>query len=302
MVDGTNAGGDPGIDAPRPDIGPDPMDELARLRDEARTDDPARRARALARLAVNLQGRQRPTEALDAIDEAQTAFFASGDSQGEILCDRLAARLLLALSRPLDASKRLAAARRKLLDGQSDPAELASCEQQLATVLHTLGRDRDVVSLLESARELFTKADLRRDAGVCDNDLGVLRAKAGDRRVALDHFADARESFGDASRDVAVVAFNEAVVLWDEGRLEDAITKVREARAGFVAAEVELEVAWCDQNLGVLLASAGQLKEAASRLVGAQDRYRAAEHWTAVAWCDANLAIVIDAIDGDGAR
>ena len=141
MVDGTSAGGDPGIDAPLPDIGPDPMDELARLRDEARTDDPARRARALARLAVNLQGRQRPTEALDAIDEAQTAFFASGDSQGEILCDRLAARLLLALSRPLDASKRLAAARRKLLDGQSDPAELASCEQQLATVLHTLGRD-----------------------------------------------------------------------------------------------------------------------------------------------------------------
>ena len=194
MVDGTSAGGDPGIDAPLPDIGPDPMDELARLRDEARTDDPARRARALARLAVNLQGRQRPTEALDAIDEAQTAFFASGDSQGEILCDRLAARLLLALERPLDASKRLAAARRKLLDGQSDPAELASCEQQLATVLHTLGRDRDVVSLLESARELFTKADQRRDAGVCDNDLGVLRAKAGDRRAALDHFADARES------------------------------------------------------------------------------------------------------------
>ena len=29
--------------------------------------------------------------------------------------------------------------------------------------------------------------------------------------------------FGDAGRDVAVVAFNEAVVLWDEGRLEDAI-------------------------------------------------------------------------------
>ena len=169
-------------------------------------------------------------------------------------------------------------------------------------MLHTLGRDRDVVSLLESARELFTKADQRRDAGVCDNDLGVLRAKAGDRRVALDHFADARESFGDAGRDIAVVAFNEAIVLWDEGRLEDAITKVREARAGFVAAEVELEVAWCDQNLGVLLASAGQLKEAASRLVGAQDRYRAAEHWTAVAWCDANRAIVIDAIDGDGAR
>ena len=81
------------------------------------------------------------------------------------------------------------------------------------------------MSLLESARELFTKADLRRDAGVCDNDLGVLRAKAGDRRVALDHFADARESFGDAGRDVAVVAFNEAFVLWDEGRLEDAISE-----------------------------------------------------------------------------
>ena len=102
------------------------------------------------------------------------------------------ARLLLALGRPLDASKRLAVARRKLLDGQSDPAELASCEQQLAAVLHSLGRDRDVVTLLVSARELFTKADRLRDAGVCDNDLGVLRAKAGELDVALDHFADAR--------------------------------------------------------------------------------------------------------------
>ncbi len=169
----------------------DALDELAALRDEARTDDPARRARALARLAVGLQGRHQPNEALEAINEAREAFFASGDSQGEILCDRLAARLLLALGRPLDASKRLAAARRKLLDGQSDPAELASCEQQLAAVLHSLGRDRDVVTLLVSARELFTKADQLRDAGVCDNDLGVLRAKAGELDAALDHFADA---------------------------------------------------------------------------------------------------------------
>ena len=300
MEDGTSAGADQGPDA-LPEAGPDVLDELARLRDEARTEDPARRARALARLAVNLQDRQRPTEALEAIDEARSAFFASGDSQGEILCDRLAARLLLALGRPLDASKRLSAARRKLLDGQSDPAELASCEQQLASVLHTLGRDRDVATLLVSARELFAKADQRRDAGVCDNDLGVLRAKAGEHAVALDHFADARESFGESSRDLAVVAFNEAVVLWDQHRQEEAIEKVRQARAGFVAAEADIEVAWCDQNLGVLLASTGHLKEAASRLVGAQDRYRAAEHWTAVAWCDANLAIVIDAIDNAGA-
>ena len=226
----------------------------------------------------------------------QSAFFASGDSQGEILCDRLAARLLLALGRPLDASKRLTAARRKLLDGHSDPAELASCEQQLAAVLHALGRDRDVVALLVSARELFTKADQLRDAGLCDNDLGVLRAKGGDLDVALDHFADARESFGASQRDIAVVAFNEAIALWDQRRPGDAIEKVREARAAFVAVEAEIEIAWCDQNLGVLLASTGQLKEAADRLVGAQDRYRAAAHWTAVAWCDANLAIVLDAV------
>jgi tetratricopeptide (TPR) repeat protein len=301
MVDETSAGGDPGSDA-LADAPPDALDELSRLRDEARTEDPARRARALARLAVNLQGRQRPTEALDAIEEARSAFFASGDSQGEILCDRLAARLLIGLGRPLDASKRLTAARRQLLDGQSDPAELASCEQQLAGVLHTLGRDRDVVSLLVSARELFTKADQRREAGVCDNDLGVLRAKAGDLTGAMDHFADARDCFADYGRDLAVVAFNEALALWDQHRETDAIEKVREARAAFVAAEADLEVAWCDQNLGVLLASTGHLKEAASRIVGAQDRYRAAEHWTAVAWCDANLAIVIDAIDGDGGR
>ena len=280
------------------DLLPDPQAELARLRDEARTEDPGRRARALARLAVHLQGRQQPGEALEAIDAAQQSFFASGDSQGEILCDRLAGRLLLALGRPLDASKRLAAARRKLLDGQSDPAELASCEQQLAAVLRTLGRDRDVVSLLVSARELFTKSDRRRDAGVCDNDLGVLAARGGDLDVALDHFADARESFDDEGRDVAIVAFNEAIVLWDQQRTDTAIDKVREARAGFVAAEADLEVAWCDQNLGVLLAEEGRWNEASERFVGAQDRYRAASHWTAVAWCDANLAIVLDALEG----
>ena len=282
--------------------GPDPMDELARLRDEARAEDPARRARALARLAVHLQGRQQPTEALEAIDAAQESFFASGDSQGEILCDRLAGRLLLALGRPLDASKRLAAARRKLLVGQSDPAELASCEQQLAAVLRILGRDRDVVSLLVSARELFTKSDHHRDAGVCDNDLGVLAARAGDLDGALDHFADARDSFADAGRDTAIVAFNQGIVLWDQQRIDAAIDKVREARAGFVTADADIEVAWCDQNLGVLLATAGRLREAADRIVGAQDRYRAAAHWTAVAWCDANLAIVLDALDGDAAQ
>ncbi len=276
---------------------PDALAELARLQDEARAEDPARRARALARLAVGLQGRQRPAEALEAIDAAQSAFFASGDSQGEILCDRLAARLLLGLGRPLDASKRLTAARRKLLDGQSDPAELASCEQQLASVLHALGRDRDVVALLASARELFTKADRLREAGSCDNDLGVLRAKKGDLDLALDHFADARESFGASERDLAVVAFNEAIALWDHGQCGAAVERLREARAAFVGAEAEMEIAWCDQNLGVLLASLGHLREAADRLVGAQDRYRAAAHWTAVAWCDANLAIVLGASD-----
>ncbi len=280
----------------------DALDELARLRDESHTDDPARRARALARLAVGLQGRQRPNEALEAIDEAREAFFASGDSQGEILCDRLAARLLLALGRPLDASKRLAAARRKLLDGQSDPAELAACEQQLAAVLHSLGRDRDVVTLLVSARELFTKADQLRDAGVCDNDLGVLRAKAGELDAALDHFADARACFANSAADLASVAFNESFVLWEQQRSSDAMERVREARAGFLAAEVELPVAWCDQNLGVLLAEEGRLNEAADRFVDAQDRYRASSHWTAVAWCDANLAIVLDALGGRSRR
>lgn len=274
------------------------LDELARLRDEARAVEPARRARALARLAVGLQDRQRPSEALDAIDEARAAFFASGDSQGEVLCDRLAARLLLALGRPLDASKRLAAARRQLLDGHSDPAELASCEQQLAAVLHALGRHDDVVGLLISARELFTKADHQREAGVCDNDLGVLRARAGEPDAALDHFSDARESFRDRPRDLATVAFNESIVHWDEGRIELALECVREARTAFRAVEAETEVAWCDMNLGVLLAETGQLRESADRLIGAQDRYRAAAHWTAVAWCDANLAIVLDALDG----
>ncbi len=279
MGEGTGDRADePSAEMGDPEAPPDVLDELARLRDEARTEDPARRARALARLAVKLQGRQRPTEALDAIDAAQSAFFASGDSQGEILCDRLAARLLLALGRPLDASKRLTAARRKLLDGQSDPAELASCEQQLAAVLHALGRDRDVVGLLVSARELFTKADRPHDAGMCDNDLGVLRGRQGDHDVALDHFADARDSFagceGAASRDLAVVAFNEALVLWDQRRPDDAMQRIREARAGFVTAECELEVAWCDQNLGTLLAERGDLQEAADRIVGAQDRYR----------------------------
>jgi tetratricopeptide (TPR) repeat protein len=301
MTDGSEASGDAGAAA-----SPDALDELARLHDESRSEDPARRARALARLAVGLQGRQRPTEALEAIDEAREAFFASGDSQGEILCDRLAARLLLALGRPLDASKRLTAARRKLLDGQSDPAELASCEQQLAMVLHGLGRDRDVATLLVSARELFTKADQLREAGVCDNDLGVLRAKAGALDVALDHFADARACFADSSVDSAVdlasVAFNEALVLWEQRRPVDAMERVREARAAFVSAEAELQVAWCDQNLGVLLAEEGRLNEAADRLIGAQDRYRAASHWTAVAWCDANLAIVLDALEGRSAQ
>ena len=280
----------------------DALDELARLRDQTHTDDPTRRARALARLAVGLQGQQRPNEALEAIDEAREAFFASGDSQGEVLCDRLAARLLLALGRPLDASKRLADARRKLLDGQTNPADLASCEQQLAAVLHSLGRDRDVVTLLVSARELFTKADQVRDAGVCDNDLGVLRAKAGDLDAALDHFADARTCFVNSAADLASVAFNESLVLWEQHRSHDAMERVREARAGFVAAEVELPVAWCDQNLGVLLAEDGRLTEAADRFVGAQDRYRASAHWTAVAWCDANLAIVLDALEGRSSR
>ena len=133
---------------------------------------------------------------------------------------------------PLDASKRLTAARRKLLDGQSAPAELASCEQQLAAVLHSLGRDRDVVTLLVSARELFTKADQLRDAGVCDNDLGVLRAKAGDLDAALDHFADARACFANSAADLASVAFNESLVLWEQHRSNEAMERVREARAG----------------------------------------------------------------------
>ena len=77
--------------------------------------------------------------------------------------------------------------------------------------------------------------------------------------------------------------------------------RVREARAGFLAAEVELPVAWCDQNLGVLLAEEGRLNEAADRFIGAQDRYRASSHWTAVAWCDANLAIVMDVPEGRSA-
>ena len=274
----------------------DALDELDRLREEAQTEDPARRARALARLAVGLQDKKRPAEALEAVEGARVAFCASGDSQGEVLCDRLAARLLLGLGRPLDASKRLAAARRRLLDGSSDPAELAACEQQLASALHQLGRLQDVVGLLVSARELYSKADLLRDAGMCDNDLGVLMARVGDPDRSLEHFEAARLCLTEPSRELAVVAFNEATVLWDAGRLEDAGKRLLEARAAFAAEDADVEVAWCEQNLGVLAVASGRLPEAVDHFVEAQDRYRTATAWTAVAWCDANLALVLDAL------
>ena len=108
--------------------------------------------------------------------------------------------------------------------------------------------------------------------------------------------------FANSAADLASVAFNESLVLWEQHRSNEAMERVREARAGFVAAEVELPVAWCDQNLGVLLAEEGRLNEAADRFVGAQDRYRASSHWTAVAWCDANLAIVLDALGDRSSR
>ncbi len=294
MVDQPSAGGDESPTVDGSDV--DALDELDRLREEAQTEDPARRARALARLAVGLQDKKRPAEALEAVEGARVAFCASGDSQGEVLCDRLAARLLLALGRPLDASKRLAAARRRLLDGSSDPAELAACEQQLASALHQLGRLQDVVGLLVSARELYTKADLARDAGICDNDLGVLMARVGDPDRALEHFEAARLCLTEPCRELAAVAFNEATVLWDSGRLDEAGERLVEARAAFAGEDAGVEVAWCDQNLGVLAVAAGRLEEAVDHFVEAQDRYRTATAWTAVAWCDANLALVLDAL------
>jgi tetratricopeptide (TPR) repeat protein len=213
-----------------------------------------------------------------------------------VLCDRLAARLLLGLGRPLDASKHLSSARRRLLDSSADPAELAACEQQLAYALHQLGRLEDVVGLLVSARELYTKADLAREAGVCDNDLGVLMARVGDPDRALDHFEAARDCLKAGSRELAVVAFNEATVLWDSGRLDEADERLVEARTAFAAQHAEVEVAWCDQNRGVLAVAAGRVEDAVDRFVDAQDRYRVAAAWTAVAWCDANLALVLDAL------
>ena len=122
--------------------------------------------------------------------------------------------------------------------GRPHPPQLASCEQQLAAVLHSLGRDRARRHLARGAACLFTKADQFRDAGVCDNDLGVLRAKVGDLDATLDHFADARACFANSAADLASVAFNESLVLWEQHRSNEAMERVREARAGFVAAEV----------------------------------------------------------------
>jgi tetratricopeptide (TPR) repeat protein len=131
---------------------------------------------------------------------------------------------------------------------------------------------------------------------MCDNDLGVLMARVGDPDRSLEHFEAARLCLTEPSRELAVVGFNEATVLWDAGRLEDAGERLLEARAAFAAEGAEVEVAWCEQNLGVLAIASGRLDEAVDHFVEAQDRYRKAMAWTAVAWCDANLALVLDAL------
>ena len=121
-------------------------------------------------------------------------------------------------------------------------------------------------------------------------------ARVGDPDRSLEHFEAARLCLTEPSRELAVVAFNEATVLWDAGRLEEAGERLLEAREAFTAHGAEVEVAWCEQNLGVLAIASGRLDEAVDHFVEAQDRYRKATAWTAVAWCDANLALVLDAL------
>ena len=296
MVDQPSAGGTEPTRSPTSTR----SDELDRLRDEAQTEDPARRARALARLAVGLQDKQRPAEALEAVDEAPRRVLSPPATRRARCCVIASPPACCSGSvGPLDASKRLAAARRRLLDGSDRPgrARGVRAAARLRRCTSSVGL-QDVVGLLVSARELYTKADLaprgrrlRQRPGRADGPGGRSRPGArplrGRARVCLASAAASSPSWRSTRRrccGTPGVSRRPTSVSSRPGR--------RSRRS-----DVEVEVAWCDQNLG---RAGGRLGPSATRPWTASSMRRIAierrPHWTAVAWCDANLALVLDAL------
>ena len=269
----------------------------------ADTADGAVRARALARSAVALQSEGRLTEALETVDDASAAFGAEDDRQGVVLCERLAARLLLALGEADAARSRLEAAIGMLRNHDADPesAEIASCCEQLAGVLRQAGETDLALEWLGQARDGFAKADRRIRVATCDNDIGVLLARRGDHEQALAHLVRARAGFLASGRPdrAASAAFNAGTYLLDLGRPAEAAACLESARGGFIGQADTLLLAFCDQNLGVARFLAGRVAEAEAPLREARDAF-AANGWKASqAACDHDLAVVLARLGRD---
>src|SRR3954466_15549582 len=108
---------------------------------------------------------------------------------------------------------------------------------------------------LERDRQEFLSAGDRRAAAICDREIGIALAEAGELEPALVRIGAARTALESGSKpgDIAICDHCFGIVLARLGREHEALQRLESARSAYASLHRYLAVADCEEHIGYAL-------------------------------------------------
>src|SRR3954464_15481732 len=145
---------------------------------------------------------------------------------------------------------------------------------------------------LERDRQEFLSAGDRRAAAICDREIGIALAEAGELEPALVRLGAARTALESGSRpgDIAVRDHCFGIVLARLGREGEALQRLEAARSAYASLHRYLAVADCEEHIGYALLLLDRPGAAVEHLSHARTLHDEAGRTDHVEACEAGLS------------
>ena len=150
---------------------------------------------------------------------------------------------------------------------------------------------RSIEELERNRQEHLSIGD-RRAAALCDREIGIALAEAGELEPALVRLGAARNALESSSRpgDLAICDHCFGIVLARLGREHEALPRLEAARSAYAALHRYLAVADCEEHIGYALLALDRPGAAVEHLSHARTLHDEAGRSDHVAACEAGLS------------
>ncbi|KZO89985.1 TPR-like protein [Calocera viscosa TUFC12733] len=226
------------------------------------------------RLGDVLYLQSRYAEAMPMLEEAKSAFQASGDLCGEAQCTQSLGEVHRMQSQYTEAGALLEAAK-LAYEAIGQPRGAAQCTRSLGDILRMQSRYPEAVEMLEEAKLAFEAIGNPLGAAQCIQRLSEVLRNQSQYAEAVPMLEEARLAFEAIDEPLGEAQCTQSLehILLKQDRWEEGMLLLEEAEAEFLAIGNRAEVAHGREFLGNVLYDEQRYEEARLKLIQARDMY-----------------------------